>query len=308
MKTPEAGRQVALRFVLLGLAATLAAACDCVAPMTARRVVTVDDVVYLQGFFAGNNGYALAEGYVTAYDAHHVGWFSVSTAPADVEQALRQPAALPRQVCDPDDAQLCYRIDGQPKVEVSLDGGQHWQVAWQAPWGRREYMERRYRIPGCQAPYFDLATYDIAYLPTGNTHIVVVAMGTQGVLVHTPEGRWERQAMYGEPIGYAAEEPVELFFTLAIENVIYLLAAVAALFIVPLLGRRRLLGDARGAARVMGIAFLVALAALVAWTPFVFWAYGVIPAYFIALALSLAMIGPAYFYGIRAVRRAPDTA
>jgi hypothetical protein len=292
-------------YVSLGIAAfaTMATA-PCMPPMTVQKSAIVNNVVYLEVFYAHSNGPDLsAESWVMTYDPQHQSWNRLPTIPPSVEQALQEPVNLPHQVCDPDAPKMCYRITGQPKVEVSADGGQTWSVAWQSPWGRDQYMERLRSLPlSCRSPYFELKTYDIAYLPSGGPHTVVVAMGRQGVVALKTNGQWERQGIgSATPDDYTARDPIELLFTLAPENFFFLLAALATLIVVPLARRRRLMSNARGASQVMGIAFLVAGAMPFAWAVFVLWAYGVIPAYFIALGVSALIVIGAYVWGLRVV-------
>jgi hypothetical protein len=152
--------------------------------------------------------------------------------PAEVARQLEQPAPWPVTVCDPENPQICYRITGAEQVEGSLDGGQTWQVVWQVPWGRRQYMERfiaRQPNPQVCKHGLDLGPYDLALLPQNGAATLVVALGNEGVVVRTLQGTWQRYAvMNASPTPYAGGERSVLFWLLPAENLISLVAAVLA--------------------------------------------------------------------------------
>jgi len=97
---------------------------------------------------------------------------------------------------------LCYRgID--ERVEFSANGGQTWQIAWQIPPGRREYMER---ISTCKR--LEARTNDLLIISDNEQeYIVVVAMGNEGILLRLADGSWERKRVgwETEPTPFAAE-------------------------------------------------------------------------------------------------------
>ncbi len=104
-------------------------------------------------------------------------------------------------MCLISDSEHCYRINGEENVEVSNDGGVRWHVDWQIPDGRRLYMERYF-----SGRALSLTPYDLEIIETGNDHLVVVAMGYEGVMVRSADGVWSRYAVDTlAPTPYQAE-------------------------------------------------------------------------------------------------------
>ncbi|MFO7536932.1 MAG: hypothetical protein R6X32_02600 [Chloroflexota bacterium] len=100
--------------------------------------------------------------------------------------------------CLENDPLLCYRT-GHEIVEVSTNGGQTWQVAWQIPPERREYMNRlAFSGPVASVP-INMGPHDLLLKLTGNDeHILVAALGNEGLLVRMGDGTWERKSVAGE--------------------------------------------------------------------------------------------------------------
>ena len=150
------------------------------------------------------------------------------TMPDEVARQFEQPAQLPVVVCDPQNPQVCYRVTGAEVVEGSSDGGQTWQVVWDIPWGRRQFMEMAIarRAMRCKSSP-DLGPYDLALLPQDEGIVLVVAMGSEGVLVREPNGTWWQYAVLdAEPTPYATLDPYILMWLLPGETGITLGAAV----------------------------------------------------------------------------------
>lgn len=303
--TPHANERPG--YLALGVAVLAAlASSPCAGPVSAQQVMVVNNTIYV-GSGQGPNAV------ISRYDPVQFGWYVFEPVPAEVAAETLKTIRLPRQDCDPQNPLVCYRIDGRPRVEASEDGGKTWTVAWQIPWGRAGYMRRLHSVPlSCRSTQdLEFKSYDLAFLPNGSPHTVVVAMGYEGVVVREANGQWKRQAAYGgyiyyEPTPFAVEDPAELIFTLAPENATVVIAFIVTLILFPILGHKRLLHNAVGAARVMTVAFAVAFSLLGAWLPFVFWAYGLIPEYLLALALALAWAVMAYGLGWRAIRPPVD--
>lgn len=120
-------------------------------------------------------------------------WFEVEALPHDSPVAPTDPKLTNLAVCVPDQLQICYRIQGQERIEVSYDGGMNWQTDWQLPTGRAAFMNRNAVIYA--DIYVDTVPYDFHIFSDGSQYTVIVAMGNQGVLVRSPSGKWDRVAV-----------------------------------------------------------------------------------------------------------------
>jgi len=105
----------------------------------------------------------------------------------EIARRLAGDATLPKTLCV-SKTTTCYRISKPERVEVSSDGGRSWNVGWRVPPGRGEFARRITRY----GPY-DPGPYDIAVVGSGAEHIVIVAMGRDGVLVRDSAGNWLRR-------------------------------------------------------------------------------------------------------------------
>jgi hypothetical protein len=178
-------------YVVLGLAALATIATSpCLPPPRVVRVAEHGGVWYAAlDWEAGYADFAASEDGGSS-------WEGVDEVPREV--AARFEAAAAPVVCAPGEALRCYRV-GVEKVEGSSDGGQIWVAAWEIPPGRRTYMERYVnQTLSCRGEEgMDFGPYDLAVFegPAGAT--VLVAMGTQGAMVGTPDGHWERVEVLG---------------------------------------------------------------------------------------------------------------
>jgi hypothetical protein len=155
------------------------------------------------------------------------------TLPEGVLRQFQEPVQLPVVECEAANPQVCYRITDSDRVEVSLDAGSTWEIAWRLPPGRRQYMERFLDsfLIGCKA-HVDAGPYDLALLPSGKGEILVAAMGNEGALVRGEGGDWQRVAVLSaKPTptrGLAPGVPFNWFFILFGETVrLFSLAALA---------------------------------------------------------------------------------
>lgn len=212
-------------FIFTLLVLLTVTACSCPPPARVTRLVAFEQKIYA-GYIA--DGGQQSTGAVYSLDGGKTWeYIDPDVIPNAVIRELTTPVELPMTACDPTDAQICYRIIGQNYVEGSSDGGKTWQIVWQVPWGRTAYMQTYVdRIPDCKFR-LDLIPFDLAFLTQGNTSTLVVAMGTEGVLIKTHEGVWERHGVaWAEPTPYTANDFQTLVFVLLYEIVIFLLMAV----------------------------------------------------------------------------------
>ena len=102
---------------------------------------------------------------------------------------------IPTPICTADGL-VCYRVSGREQLQQSLDRGESWELVWEIPAARRDYMNRRWRgfQSWCKSePDFEI--FDIVLLEQGDTHSVVGAMGNEGVLIWSPGQVTERVAV-----------------------------------------------------------------------------------------------------------------
>jgi len=107
--------------------------------------------------------------------------------PSQVISKLEQFPELPVTLCLPDDASVCYQT-AEEAIMVSNDGGSTWSISWNIPAGRKRYML-------LYSPQLDVGPYDLAVLEMEGRHVLVAAMGTEGVLVKTDDGAWQSYAV-----------------------------------------------------------------------------------------------------------------
>lgn len=94
---------------------------------------------------------------------------------------------LPAEACDPVSPEVCYRIEGSDAVFSSRDGGVTWEVSWQIPQDRREFVAR------VSEP---IRAQDLIIAEQAGARHLFVAMGPDGILrKELPEGEWERRAV-----------------------------------------------------------------------------------------------------------------
>jgi hypothetical protein len=117
-------------------------------------------------------------------------WAEVVQLPSRLRPELATAGPLPVTACVPSQPHSCYRITGDEKVYSSSDGGETWQVAWEIPAGRRDFMDRY--PSGCKGA-IDMGPYDLLILPELGGYRVVVAIGKEGLVVRQPNGDWIRQ-------------------------------------------------------------------------------------------------------------------
>jgi hypothetical protein len=169
-------------------------------------------------------------------------WLVVPETPATMQESLENdPATL---VSDPTNPSIKYRLSPEGVVEQSSDGGASWQLVWGVPAGRGKFMARfKQYTPRSWDPGFSYAPgpYDLAFTPD-SSGTLIVAMGTEGVLVKDPSGDWVRYpvgrampaaAYTYDPLLWVSVLGPELFLSLLIGSLV--LVALASYGLQPLL-------------------------------------------------------------------------
>jgi hypothetical protein len=168
------------------------------------------------------------------------------------DNPFREPRKLPLTACDPVEPTTCYRIDGTPQVEESLDGGASWTTAWLSPADREDF---RIRMAGgvlldCgKIP--DVRTFDLVMYPGPKGSTLLVAMGNEGLLVHPSQGGWQAVGITsapGDAIGvriiptpFMARNLSEAIENTAVEFLFAVTAALLTWSIVSIWMRRKIL-------------------------------------------------------------------
>ena len=158
-------------------------------------------------------------------------WSQVAPLPEAFKEEMARPLDGEVIVEQPGNPQALYRINAEERVEYSEDGGNTWRTIWEIPPGRRLFMQR-YRSAGLlPGPPIVAGPYDLAFTPDGSGTLVV-AMGTEGVLVRHPSGDWSRQAVgMAGPTPFSTPHPSQWLFLLIFPEglVLAILAALVAL-------------------------------------------------------------------------------
>ncbi len=188
----EPSRLLRLDWALLGLASLASFATSGIEYPTINRVINVDGIVYVRA--DPQSGYhPVIHDTLARSDDGGLTWTVVQSAPAE----LQQDVTLPLVACDPANPSLCFRITGRERVEESQDGGQTWHIAWQLPAGRGLYRQRLLVTYPCDQYGFSPEARDLTVLRKQDGLYVVSAMGSEGLLVREPSGRWTRVAVLG---------------------------------------------------------------------------------------------------------------
>lgn len=167
----------------------------------------------------------------TYYASHDEGqtWEQLDFPPKQMEEDNEANTDRHVSTCLIDTPKTCYRINEKEYVEASDDGGATWNVDWRVPAGRKRYMERY-----SSGTNVNIIPYDLKVIETGNEHLVVVAMGNQGILVRSADGVWHRYPVDTMvPIPYEAETLREALNALALFELplMILIAAITLLLL-----------------------------------------------------------------------------
>lgn len=240
---PRAERPGWAGLFVLAAASLASLATSCPPAPYIDRLAVVEGVLYTEYRYHD-------EHYAASPDAGRT-WATVDDVPMEFTRALNEPRPEVALACDPADEQHCFRLsNARDAVEESLDGGQTWRAVWQVPPGRRDFMGRyedRLPIQMCPDDYFSAVANDLIVLNPGQPTLVV-AMGFDGVLVHTPASPWQRVAVLeARPTPFAAGEPWLAVQTTHWEFVLWALGGlVAALGLSAWSWRKQLVAPAPG--------------------------------------------------------------
>lgn len=232
----EAPRPTRLSWIALGVA-SLATLATSPCPTNAR----IDRIYYADGILYAHYSVFYSPDLKTAWSHDHY-VFSKDLGHAweyfcdyrtqkciDIPEAVKSPARLPIVECSRTIPTRCYRIATPDQVEESNDGGRTWQIAWQIPPGRRYYMQRLGEHGICQR-VVDPGPYDLI-LPEIADATTIVAMGTEGVLIRTPEGHWQSRGWgWQKPLPFYAQSLDEAFQVVAHEVDLTVLFALFVLW------------------------------------------------------------------------------
>lgn len=244
--------RLAYAMLALGSLAALATS-PCPPPNSADRVFVVEDQLYV----GVNQSWNANEPWVYVLSEDQKTWnhVPVPDVSAPVRAAYQNPhPSLPVTACDPADALLCYRIDEQGRILESNDAGQTWQVSWQYPPGRYDYMDR-IELPSLCAYKPNTHFLDLAILPAdraasgGST--VVLAAGNQGVLLRRGGGEWQRMGVEErlQPSPIQSASLAEAFEGIGPEFIYSGVASLLAYSLISFLGRKHTYPDENGKIR-----------------------------------------------------------
>lgn len=247
----QVGQPRRAAWIALGIAtlASIATSPPPPAPRVVRVISTDGGTLYagINSFSGYDLTHLSAPGQVmSAVESNNGGlvWSEISHIPRDLGRQVTYPLIL----CHPNNSSICYRISQPEQIEQSADGGQTWQSVWNVPWGRKGFMNK-YNCPGlgCKKnPGLDLGPYDMSFVKNQNgSYSLIIAMGTEGVLMRTFEGRWEQRSVaYIEPTPFAVSNPLEgLAFLIFWEGVLLVPIGIVLFFMLNLLGPRSILNN-----------------------------------------------------------------
>ena len=167
-----------------------------------------------------------------------------SEVPPEIVEVAGAPVELPKVVCVPDLEQTCYRAAGEEQLQGSADGGATWQTVWSAPTTRRAFMQRiadgHGQLLSC-GKELDFRANDLVVLGRGEGHVVVVALGNEGVLHGRPGQSWVRRGVGAAEATPERSDIQDLLLPSLIleETVAAVLAGAAALLLFSSLAWRR---------------------------------------------------------------------
>lgn len=263
--------------------------------LSANRIVIVDNVPYInmsENTSWGPGCCMLIENHYFFSQDDGKTWEITSSAPVEMPEPIEDPTTINLQICVPNNENICYRISGKEEVEISLNSGKTWRVDWKMPSGRKMFMERHPTITHFVGVVPDTVPFDFGIIPKGESHVIIVALGNQGVLVKSSNDVWERYAvpstgdspMLAEPIPFYTTNLKDISEILRPERT-WLFLFSCSYFVYLSLSTKRKIGS-----NALLISFGYPLAfGFGTYFPFLLWAFGVIAMYNIALFFSIIL-------------------
>lgn len=188
-----------LTFLLIGI---MLAMMQCSPPpfnyLTVNKVIVVDNIPYIYAYLDYGDSLAHKNGDDTVFYVSNddgVTWQEATPVGFDNPSIILDLLEVQKTMCAPNDNQVCYRISGKEYIEISRNGGQEWQIDWALPAGRKDFMERNPTFPPFWKSNLSSIPTDLGIVEKGSTHLVIAAMGNQGVLVKDINGNWNRYAI-----------------------------------------------------------------------------------------------------------------
>lgn len=228
MKISKFSRTLLFIFVLLLTFSMSACSPAAYSSLGVDQIEVEENVIYARSTIYCGYGECEDGEIVHAYYASHdqgKTWKQIDLHTVKME-AYQADTDYHVSACLSDAPEICYRIDEQEYVEASEDGGVNWSIDWQIPVGRKLYMER-YSYAGA----LHITPYDLDIIESGPDHLVVVAMGNQGVLVRSADGVWNRYAVDAmTPTPYQAETLEDALDALIYFELPVLILIAAAVF------------------------------------------------------------------------------
>ncbi|MGQ0604908.1 MAG: hypothetical protein ACT4QE_24780, partial [Anaerolineales bacterium] len=265
----EAPRRVHLprrvEWMMLGIASLAALASSCPGIPSADRVAAQDGILYVK--------YSYSDTFAVSADGGRT-WGDTKDLPPNIAKQLEPSTQFTSRLCDPLQDTTCYRITGRPEIEQSLDSGATWQAIWELPAGRADFMRRYVNPPDVFAVFGSCATDFAVTTPTslalvtlnGQTSLVAT-MQSDGLLVQTPEGHWERLSVWAaEPLPYAVSD-ARAFSLMLHETLNWLGGALLTFWLIMAWHRRAVLTatHSRRARFAVWVVLLITLLLLIAW-------------------------------------------
>ncbi|MFN3491103.1 MAG: hypothetical protein ACK40V_02690 [Anaerolineales bacterium] len=212
-----------LSYVVLGIASLATIATSPPIVPIIYNLTVHEKIVYAEF----NNSYGISEeGYYFYSTDGGKTWQEVDfELPSEVTEQTGKYSELPFTLCLPDNENVCYQT-GTETILESQDGGNTWNTSWEFPLGRRYFFER------ASYHYSYLGPYDITQVELEGMQIILVAMGSEGVLVKVDNNEWESRVVgIAGPIYFSAKDFKEANNILHSEFLILLIVSFIYLYV-----------------------------------------------------------------------------